>query len=107
MPERGKPFVVCKRRTGSFTVRPRGLAGWLQTAAWLALLAPLLVWFADYARPGARGDDFPLALFLFCVGILAWLVAGLWWLFAHAEVNDLTVVVRDQQRAQRKRDRRG
>lgn len=107
MRERVKPFVICWRGAGSFTFRPRGLAGWLQTGTWAVLIMPLVMWFVGHAGPNARSEDFAPALFLLCIGALAWLIAGLWWMFAHAEINDLSVVLRDRQREQRRRQRRG
>lgn len=106
MRAREKPFVVCWRGAGSFTFRPRGVQGWLQTGIWVVLVAPFVVWFSDYTGPNVRPEDFGPALFLFCMGLLAWLIAGLWWLFAHAEITDLSVVLRDKQRKRRERERR-
>jgi hypothetical protein len=105
MRARVKPFVVCWRGAGSFTFRPRGKQGWLQTGIWAALILPLFVWFYDHTGSSAQPDAFIPALFLLCLGVLAWLVAGVWWLFAHAEINDLSVVLRDKQ-TERNRKRR-
>lgn len=105
MRERVKPFVVCRRGQGSFTFRPRGAQGWLQTAIWAVLVVPLGVWFSHYAGPTARPEDFVPALFLLGVGVLAWVIGGLWWMFAHAEINDLSVVQRDKQRERKRRER--
>ena len=105
MRESVKPFVVCKRGPGSFTFRPRGAKGWLQTGVWVALLLPLGLWLANHTGPNARAGDFIPALLLFGIGVLTWLAAGVWWLFAHAEVNDLSVVLRDKQRSRRRHDR--
>lgn len=105
MRDRVKPFVVYRRGPGSFTFRPRGLKGWLQTGIWAVMIVPLGMWFVDHTGPGARSEDFALTLFLLCMGVLAWLIAGLWWMFAHAEVRDWAVVLRDKQRERRKRKR--
>lgn len=104
---REEPFIVCRRGPGSFTFRPRGKKGWLQICVWAAAVLPLLAWFSGHASPAATGDDFLPALFLLCMGILAWVIGGLWWVFAHAEVIDHAVMLRDKQRARREKLRKG
>lgn len=104
---REQPFIVYRRGPGIFTVRPRGAKGWLQIGVWAVLVVPLVLWFFDHASATARGDDFVPALFLFCVGMVAWVIIGLWWVFAHAEVIEYSVMLRDKQRALRSKQRRG
>lgn len=105
MPRKGKPFVVYKRAPGHFTIVPRGLSGWLQFTAWMALVGALVMWFASHVEANPKGADFGFGVLLLCVGILGWLIAGLWWMMARAEVVDVVVLKRDRQMAERKRQR--
>lgn len=105
MRRRDKPFIVCRRGSGFFTIRPRGAKGWLQTVIWAALVVPLVVWFSGYTGASEKADDFVPALFLFCMGILAWVIAGLWWVFTRAEVVAYSVILRDKQQARRANQR--
>lgn len=107
MRRRDLPFIVCRRGPGSFTFRPRSAKGWLQIGVWAMLGTPLLVWFSGHASLGASDSDFGPALFLFCIGVLAWVIGGLWWVLAHAEVIDHAVMLRDRQRAEREKRRKG
>lgn len=105
MRAKGMPFVVY-RRGDFFTFVPRGPKGWVQLAIWIALIVPSAVWFADHLESAPAGADFHFGLLLFLASAAAWLIGGLWWLFAHAEVIDMTVLLRDRQRAERKKQRR-
>lgn len=106
MRDKERPFVMYRRGSGSFTIVPRGAAGWFQFAVWLALLGPLVVWFAEHAETDPDGADFYILVFLFCAGVLGWLIAGLWWMTARAKVVDVVVLKRDREMAERKRQRR-
>lgn len=102
MPSRVKPFIVYEGGVLPYTIVPRGWRGWGQFAVWLALLTPLLVWFTDHFQPQQSGSDFGTALFVFLIGAIAWLVGGLWWMLAHAEVIRVVEIKRDKQYARRK-----
>lgn len=106
MRDRRKPFVFYRRGAGSFSIVPRGAAGWGQFAVWIALLAALVTWFVDHARANARGPAFFEGLGLFGAGLLAWFVGGIWWMLARAEVVDMAELTRDRQRRARKQRRK-
>ena len=107
MQRKDKPFVLYRYGPMQFTIIPRGLIGWAQLAVLLVLPAPLLIWVIGYAntlafaRTAVLGD----VIFLFVFGMIAWAIAALWWMRAHAEEIDIVVHRRDQQRARRKRER--
>ena len=106
MPNRRKPFVVYRRWQGRFTIVPRGVAGWGQFAVWMALLVALVVWFARHLETNAKAPGYYEGIGLFGAGLLAWVVGGLWWMFAHAEVIDMSEFMRDRQREARRRRRK-
>lgn len=105
MRDRDKPFVMYYRGPVSFSLVPRGLKGWLQAAIWVAVLGILVAWFSNHTGPGIDGTGYAAALFLFCMGVLAWLIGGVWWMVAHSERVDVSEMLRDRQR-QRQRERR-
>lgn len=107
MRDRAKPFVMYRRGPASFTIVPRGPLGWSQFAVWMALLAALTLWFADHVETNGKSAAFGDGLALFVAGLLGWLIAGLWWMIARAEVVDVAELMRDRQRAERKRRREG
>jgi len=86
-------------------VRPRGIKGWAQVAVWLALLAPLVLWFEGHLGPVYTSADKPTAIFLFCTGLVVWLIAGIWWVVVHSEVVPLVEVRRERQYRRRQRHR--
>lgn len=100
-----KPFVMYRRGPGYFTIVPRGVMGWSQFAVWMALLGALVAWFADHVETSGQGGDFFDGLVLFAIGVFVWVVAGLWWMIARAEVVDIVELMRDRQRERRKRRR--
>jgi Zn-dependent protease with chaperone function len=102
MPAQVRPFIVYQGGVLPTTIIPRGWKGWGQFAAWLALLTPLLVWLANLLQTQQSGTDFATGLFLFMMGVIGWLVAGLWWMLAHGEVIRVTVIKRDKLYARRK-----
>ncbi|WP_086608532.1 hypothetical protein [Erythrobacter donghaensis] len=106
MRERRKPFVVYRRGPGSFSIVPRGVAGWAQFAVWMALLAALVIWFVDHIQANTKGPTFFEVLGLFGAGLLASIVGGIWWMLAHAEVVDVAELTRDRQRQARKQQRK-
>jgi hypothetical protein len=107
MRDRDKPFVMYRRGPGNFTIVPRGVVGWFQFAVWIALFAALTVWFVDHVGANGDGGAFYDGLALFGVGVIAWLIAGLWWMIARAEIIDIAELMRDRQMAARKRRREG
>lgn len=106
MSKKDRPFVMYRRGPVDFTIVPRGAKGWLQLSLWLALLAPLIVWFKSHVTTYGEGPDFHGGVFLFCMGMLAWFICGMWWMIAHAEVLEVSVWKRDKQRERRERERR-
>ena len=106
MPKRRKPFVVYRRWQGNFIIVPRGVAGWGQFAAWLALLAVLVAWFMGHVDATADGPGFYEGVGLFGAGVLAWIIGGLWWMLARADVVDVGEMIRDRQREARKQRRK-
>lgn len=107
MQRKDLPFVIYRRGPMSFTLVPRGIKGWAQFALWLALVAPLLVWFAEHlAAPPFQRTDFGAVVALFCFGMLAWFVCGMWWMCAHAQVIDSSEHLREKQRARRRQQRK-
>lgn len=110
MRDKGKPFVVYRGGPGGFVIVPRGLMGWTQFGVWLGLLGLLVVWFASHIRVHDEGADYLAGLFLFTIGLLAWLAGGIWWMVARAKVVEVGEMRRDRQRARRReqiRQRRG
>lgn len=102
-----KPFVVYRRGPLSFTIVPRGLNGWLQFGAWLALLVPLALWLDTHIETRGGQADFADGVLLFIMATLVWLVCGVWWMLARAAVIDVSELMRDRQRERRKRERQG
>jgi len=105
MRDKDKPFVMYRRGPASFTIVPRGVAGWFQFAVWLALLGALVVWFADQFHFNATNEHYYDGLALFAIGVFLWMVAGLWWMMARAEIVEVAELMRDRQRERRKRRR--
>lgn len=105
MGDRDAPFVVYRRQTGFFTIVPRGRKGWIQVGAWIALLIPLVIWFAGHSEAPLGKRDLVDGLGLFCIGIVAWLIGGIWWMLAHGEVIDMAELMRDKYMKERKRRR--
>jgi type VI protein secretion system component VasK len=105
MRARGKPFVMYWRGPASFTIVPRGLMGWVQFIIWLALLAPFVMWFGSVLRGETNSVTTAEAVILSVLCLGAWLVCGLWWMIAHAEVVDAVSLRRDKKRERRKRER--
>jgi hypothetical protein len=103
MRDEDKPFVMYRRGTLNFTIVPRGVKGWTQSAVWMALLVPLLLWFTDYAAKHSEGADFYIGLALYLGGMLAWTVGGIWWMKARAEVVDLQELLKLKRELDRKK----
>lgn len=105
MRDKDKPFVVYRRGVGFTTIVPRGAKGWAQFAVWLALLVPLVVWFAKHVRTPRDGLEFGIAVVLFCTALIGWAVCCIWWMAVRAEVVDVGVMNRDRQRRKRNKQR--
>lgn len=105
MPAGEKPFVMYRRGPMHFTIVPRGPKGWAQFVVWLALIAPLILWFTDYVDNSGRTEDFGSAVLLLLCGIIAWLVCGFWWMSAHSELVDVVVFERERRNERRRRER--
>ncbi|MFM7403024.1 MAG: hypothetical protein ACKO1N_02780 [Erythrobacter sp.] len=106
MPTKGKKAFV-KYVGGSLPVVivPRGIKGWLQFAIWLALLAPVILWLEHHLDTPVKTAHSGEAIFLFCVGVVAWLILGLWWILAHSETVQMVEIKRQKQRERRRRQR--
>lgn len=102
MSRRQKPFVKYSRGPMNFIIIPRGAAGWTQFSLWIAVLVPHLVWFETHLPGRAREADLVVAVLLFVVGLLGWLICGIWWMLARAEVVDVGVLRRDRALQRRK-----
>lgn len=107
MRDKDKPFVMYRRGPANFTIIPRGAVGWSQFAAWMALFGALVMWFAGHVEANGKGPAFYEGVALFGLGMFAWLVAGLWWMMARAEVVEVAELMRDRQMAKRKQRREG
>ncbi len=105
MRDKDKPFVMYRRGPANFTIVPRGTSGWCQFAVWLALLGALVVWFADHVGVNSDGAEFFYGIVLFGIGVFVWMVAGLWWMIARAEIVEVAELMRDRQRERRKQRR--
>lgn len=103
MRDRNAPFVIYRRGPGSFYIVPQGVAGWVQSSAWLALLGLLVMWFTHDAGPGVSGSGRSETVALFVVGLAIWGVGFVWWMLAHAQVIEVAELMRDRQREARRR----
>ena len=106
MRDADKPFVMYRRGRFNFTIVPRGIAGWLQFAVWMALLVPLTGWFVVHAEATEGTPQFVTGLVLFLGAMLVWSVAMIWWMKARAEVVDLQEMLK-LKREQERKSRRG
>ena len=94
-----------QRGPAHLTIVPRGFAGWFQLTAWLAVLAAHIFWFARYVDGLGRNDSMGPGLFLFCMGLVGWLICCFWWMAARAEVIDYLELQRDLKRQRQKQER--
>ncbi len=97
-----KPFIVYEGGVLPYMIVPRGWKGWGQFTLWLALLTPLLVWLDNLMKTQQGAADFGTGVFLFLMGVTVWLVAGLWWMLARAEVIRMVEIRREKQYARRR-----
>lgn len=97
-----KPFIIYEGGALPFMLVPRGWKGWGQFALWLATLTPLVLWLIHHVETQGNGPDFAPGVFLFIVGVVVWLVAGLWWAIVRAEVIRMVEIRRQKQYARRK-----
>ena len=101
-----KAFVVYRRATGFFTIMPRGAKGWAQFCLWLAMLVPLCLWLLLQVETHAQGRELSDSFAIFGIAVLFWLIGGIWWMLAHAEVVDVAEAMRRKYMEDRK-NRRG
>jgi len=102
---RDKPFVMYRRGPASFTIVPRGVMGWLQFALWLILLGALVIWFTKHVHLIPNNENYFEGVVLFAIGVFLWMVGGLWWMRARAEIVEVAELTRDRQRERRKQRR--
>lgn len=102
---RRSPFVMYSGGIIPIIV-PAGLKGWVQLGLWLAMLAPLVLWFDTHLATDRHAPDFGAGVFLFIAGVAAWLIGGLWWMTVHSHVMPLVELRRSRQakRREQKRD---
>jgi hypothetical protein len=107
MRDRDKPFVMYRRGPANFTIVPRGALGWLQFVVWMALFGAQTMWFVGHVETHSKGAAFYDGLAVYAIGVIVWLVVGLWWMIARAEVVEVAELMRDRQMARRKQRREG
>lgn len=105
MPRGDKPFVKYTRGAMGFLIVPQGIKGWVQFGLWIALLLPHVAWFEAHLRRPETASETGAAIFLFVMGLLAWMICGLWYMLAHAEVVDVVLLKRERERQRRKQER--
>lgn len=101
MRDENKPFVMYRRGPWHFTIMPRGRAGWLQFAAWMAVFAVPTIAFAVYGEAHEGRPEFWVALALYLAAVMVWSLASIRWMKARAEVidlEDLLKLKREQER---------
>lgn len=96
-----RPFVVYRKGSGSYFFVPRGLNGWLQTAIWAAVPVPVIMWLLDLAAFYGEESEFWGGFLSVCF-VVFWVIAGLWWVGAHADVIDYVEVKRAKQKQRRR-----
>lgn len=105
MQAKDRPFVLYRGgRWGSWIV-PRGPKGWTQFVIWLALLAPLVVWFAEHVLSHRASEDFGAAVILFVAGVALWLMGGYWWMLVRSELVMVVEIERQREYERRARER--
>lgn len=105
MRDEDKPFVLYRRGPMNFSIVPRGVAGWVQSGIWMALLAPPTIAFVLWAEAHEGDPQFWVGLALYLVATLIWTLAGIRWMKARAEVVDIPTLLREKREAERKRRR--
>ncbi|MFM7349916.1 MAG: hypothetical protein ACKO01_10575 [Erythrobacter sp.] len=87
---------------------PRGFRGWTQFTVWLALIAPLVLWFLDHLLTDRNPSEFWSGVLIFVCAAALWLVGGLWWALARAELVYVVEIRRCKQyeRLESERERR-
>jgi len=101
---RQQPFIMFSGGPIPILV-PRGLKGSAQFAVWLALLVPLILCLDEFLDSDRAAPDSEFGVLLVCLGIVAWLIGGLWWMTAHSQVILWVEMQRDRQYKRRERDR--
>lgn len=103
MRDEDKPFVLYRKGPMNFTIVPRGLKGWLQFSAWMALLVPVLIVFTIHAEATEGTPAFFVGLALFVGATLVWSLAMVLWMRARAEVVDVNALLKLKREEERKR----
>ena len=98
-------FVVYRRKSGFFTIVPRGLKGWAQLGAWIALLVPPIIWFFRFVRTNPDDRLFYDGLMLLGTVAVVWLVGGIWYMLACSETVDVAELTRKKFMENRKQRR--
>lgn len=106
MRDSDKPFVLYRRGPMNFTIVPRGVKGWAQSAFWMLMLVPLTIGFAVYAEAHEGTPRVYIALGLYLAATAIWSVAMIWWMKARAEVVDVKAMLAIKQQAERDGRRR-
>lgn len=105
MRRRDRPFVLYRGGQVTWRLRPRNFRGWIEFAIWLALLGPIVLWLLDHVETRWQGRDFHTGLVLFAAMVVIWLIGGLWWMLARAELVNVVEVERQREWERRKRER--
>ncbi|MFO6446220.1 hypothetical protein ACLBKU_03660 [Erythrobacter sp. NE805] len=102
-----RPFVVYVGGAIAYRIAPRGLRGWLHLLVWLALLVPAILWLDEHLDSPLTRSEYAAGLLLFAVGVVAWLIGGIWWMLAHGEIVQVVEIKRKRQyeRLRRARER--
>lgn len=103
--DRDAVFVVYRRKSGFFTIVPRGPKGWAQLGGWIALLVPPIIWFFRLVQSNPDDRVFFDGLMLLCTGAVVWLVGGIWYMLARGETVDVAELTRKKFMENRKRRR--
>jgi len=96
-----KPFALIEGGVLPYMIRPRGWKGWAQFAFWIAAAMPLVLWVSCHLKTAGDGSELAAGLFLFGIGAVVWLFAGIWWALPRAELVRMVEVRRRQQYARR------
>lgn len=103
MRDEDKPFILYQSSPWNFKIVPRGAAGWRQFGVWMALslaMTGVFVWFA-VRHPEGPVHFAGLAAYL--LALLVWMIGGIRWMKARAEVVDVQALLQQKRDNERKR----
>ena len=103
MRDEDKPFVLYRKGPMNFTIVPRGMAGWAQFSAWMAVFAVPTAVFAITAERLEGRPEFWAALAMYLAATLIWSLASIWWMKARAEVVDMQELLKLKREQDHKR----